>query len=118
MKLNRIQEPSYKNIDVPNYDIINNVIGRLSNDLNKQIEDYVIEGLKRRGFVFSNRFELEEFVKQRCRCEDNTDIKERVYYVDNTPFFLHNYKIEPSQMPLITDREYKINANLGTYAYL
>lgn len=27
-------------------------------------------------------------------------------------------QIEPLQVPSITDREYKITANLGTYAYL
>ena len=49
---------------------------------------------------------------------DNIDLKEKVYYVDNTPFFLHNYKSEPLQMPSITEREYKITSNLGNYAYL
>ena len=97
---------------------IGDVIGRLSNDLNKKLEDYVIEGLKRKGFEFKHKTELEAFVKERCKCEDNIDLKEKVYYVDNIPFFLHNYKSEPLQMPSITDREYKITANLGTYAYL
>ena len=46
------------------------------------------------------------------------DLKEKVYYVDNIPFFLHNYKSEPLQMPSITDMECKLTANLGTYAYL
>jgi len=97
---------------------IDSVIGRLYNDLNKKLEDYVIEGLKRKGFEFNHKLELEEFVKERCRCDDNIDLKEKIYYVDNIPFFLHNYKIEPLKMPSITDREYKITANLGTYAYL
>lgn len=103
---------------LPNYDIIHDVIGGLSNNLNKKLEDYVIDGLKRKGFEFKHKIELETFVKERCRCEDNIDLKEKIYYVDNIPFFLHNYKSEPLQMPSITDREYKITANLGTYAYL
>jgi len=97
---------------------IDSVIGKLSNDLNKKTEDYVIEGLKRKGFEFNHKLELEEFVKERCRCDDNIDLKEKIYYVDNIPFFLHNYKIEPLKMPSITDKEYKITSNLGTYAYL
>jgi methyl coenzyme M reductase subunit D len=97
---------------------ITDVIGRLSNDLNKKFEDHVIEGLKRKGFEFKYKIELEAFVKERCRCEDNIDLEEKVYYVDNIPFFLHNYKSEPLLMPSITDREYKITANLGTYAYI
>ena len=97
---------------------IHNIIGMFSADLNKKLEDYIIEGLKRKGFEFKHKIELEEFVKERCRCEDNIDLKEKIYYVDNIPFFLHNYKSEPLQMPSITDREYKLTANLGTYAYL
>ena len=31
------------NIDLPNYDIIHDVIGKLSNDLNKKLEDYIIK---------------------------------------------------------------------------
>ena len=115
LKLNSV---NLENIDLPNYDIIHDVIGRLSNDLNKKLEDYVIEGLKIKGFEFKHKIELETFVKERCRCEDNIDLKEKIYYVDNIPFFLHNYKNEPLQIPSITDREYKLTANLGTYAYL
>lgn len=118
MKPIKLSTQTFENMDLPNYDIIHDVIGRLYNDLNKKLEDYVIEGLKRKGFEFKHTLELETFVKERCRCEDNIDLKERVYYVDDVPFFLHNYKSEPLQMPSITDREYKITANLGTYAYL
>ena len=118
MKLTRVETPKIEDMDLPNYDIIHDVIGRLSNDLNKQLEDYVIEGLKRKGFEFKHKNELETFVKERCKCEDDVDLKERVYYVDDIPFFLHNYKSEPLQMPSITDMEYKLTANLGTYAYL
>jgi len=118
MKLTRVETPKFEDMDLPNYDIIHDVIGRLSNNLSKQLDDYVIEGLKRKGFEFKHKNELEAFVKERCRCEDNVDLKERVYYVDDIPFFLHNYKSEPLQMPSITDREYKLTANLGTYAYL
>ena len=45
-------------------------------------------------------------------------IKNKVYYVDNVPFFLHNYKSEQLDMHLMTKNEYKFTANLGTYAYL
>jgi DNA-binding winged helix-turn-helix (wHTH) protein len=98
--------------------MIHDVVSNLSNDLNKKLDDYVIEGLKRKGFKFKNKVELEAFVKERCSCKDNIDIKEKVYYVDNIPFFLHNYQIETLQMPLTTDNEYKITANLGSYVYL
>lgn len=118
MKQVKIEAPKFEDMDLPNYGIIHDVIGRLSNKLNKELEDYVIEGLKRKGFEFKHPLELEAFVKERCRCEDNIDLKQKVCYVDNIPFFLHNYKSEPLQMSSITDRGYKMTANLGTYAYL
>ncbi len=102
----------------PNYETIHDIASRVYNDLNKKLEDYVIEGLKRKGFEFNNKIELESFVKEYCRCEDRPHIKERIYFVNNEPFFLHNYKSEPLQTPLITDGEFKLTASLGTYAYL
>jgi hypothetical protein len=110
MKLNTA---AFENIDLPNYDII----GRLHDDLNRQLEDSVIEGLKRKGFEFKHKLELETFVKERCRCEDNVDLKERVYYVDNIPFFLHNYKSEMTN-PITFDWDVKMCTNYGFYAYL
>ena len=98
--------------------LIADVIGRLSSELNKQLEDYIIEGLKRKGFEFENRMELENFIKSNCRCEDRTDIMQRTYFVNDIPFFLHCYKIEMDLNPIQTDREFKMSANYGRYAYL
>ena len=98
--------------------LISDVIGRLSSQLNKQLEDYMIEGLKRKGFEFENRIELENFIKSNCRCEDRTDIKQRTYFVNDIPFFLHCYEIEMDLTPITTDREVKMSANYGHYAYL
>jgi len=69
-------------------------IDRISSELNKKLEDYIIEGLKRKGFEFENRLELETFIKNNCRCEDTLHKKERVYFANDTPFFLHKYEIE------------------------
>lgn len=94
------------------------LVGRLSSQLNKQLEDYIIDGLKRKGFEFENRMELENFIKSNCRCEDRTDIKQRTYFVNDIPFFLHCYEIEMDLNPITTDREVKMYANYGRYAYL
>ena len=118
MKLTKIESTKFENKDLLNYDMMHDIIGKLSNDLNTELEYYVVEGLKRKGFEFKHPVELAAFVKERCRCEDNIDLKEKIYYVDNTPFFFHNYKSEPLQMPSITDKEYKLTASLGYYAYL
>lgn len=114
MKLER-RKLDYEPQDPPL--LIASVIGRLSSQLNKQLEDYMIEGLKRKGFEFENRMELENFIRSNCRCEDRTDIKQRTYFVNDIPFFLHCYETEMDLNPIQTDREFKMSANYGRYAY-
>jgi len=87
-------------------------------ELNKKLENFMIEALKRKGFEFTDRFVLEDFIKSNCRCEDNVVLKERVYFANNIPFFLHKYKIEMDLNPKIEDNTIKMSANLGYYAYL
>jgi len=108
----KYQLSGFENIDLPNYDII----GRLSSELNKKLEDYIIEGLKRKGFEFENRLELETFIKNNCRCEDTPHKKERVYFANDTPFFLHKYEIEMTN-PITLDGDVKMCSNYGSYAY-
>ena len=116
--MNKIEASKFGDMDLSNHDIMEDIIGELRDGLNKKFENYVIEGLKRKGFEFKHSLELEKFVKERCRCEDDIYLKEKIYYVDNIPFFLHNYKSEPMQLPKITDRVHKITVNFGTYDYL
>ena len=92
------------------------IINTITENLSKKIEEHFIEGLKRKGFEFENKFELMEFVKNRCSCKHYNH--EKTYYVDNIPFLLHHYKIEPLQPPFIMDRELKINVDFGYCAYL
>lgn len=96
---------------------IHDVTSRLYSDLQNKLEDYIIEGLKRKGFEFENKTELENFVKTRCECKDNVSFKERIYYADNIPFFLHKYEI--IYEPITEDNNgIKMSANYGSYAYL
>ncbi len=94
------------------------LIADVSSQLNKQLEDYMIEGLKIKGFEFENRMELESFIKSNCRCEDRSDIKQRTYFANDIPFFLHCYEIEMDLNPITIDREVKMSANYGRYACL
>jgi len=93
---------------------ISDLISKLSEQLNKKVDDLIVEGLKRKGFVFENRNDIEKFIQSNCRCEDNIDLKKRTYFVNDTPFFLHGYEINP----MIIDRELKWTANLGSYKFL
>ena len=93
------------------------VTSRIFSELQTKLEDYIIEGLKRKGFEFENRTDLEEFIKTRCECKDNIYFKERIYYADNIPFFLHKYEI--IYEPITEDNNgIKMSANYGSYAYL
>ena len=100
------------------YDIMYSVISRLSYNMNSKLETFVIEGLKRKGFEFRNELELENFLKQRCRCEDNVNLKQRTYFVDDKPFFLHDYNIEMDLTPIIEDGKTTLKASYGSFAYL
>ena len=98
---------------------IGDIIGRLSSELNQQLENYMIEGLKRKGFEFENRMELENFIKSNCRCEDITHLKQRTYFVNEIPLFLHCYEIKMDLYPITNDiGEVKMSANYGYFAYL
>ena len=97
----KVMEPlkTFENTDLQNDEIIS----RLSDGLNSKIETFVVEGLKRKGFEFNNKFELFNFLKQRCKCDDNVNLKQRIYFVDDKPFFLHDYNIEMDLTPIIED---------------
>jgi hypothetical protein len=95
----------------------NAVTSRLISDLHKKLEDFIIEGLKRKGFEFENVIDLENFIKERCKTEDNIQKEQKTYFVDNVPFFLHNYKIEISNV-MQEDRDYVLRANYGSHVYL
>lgn len=97
--------------------LINEVVSEMSSKLNKLLDDYMIEGLKLKGFEFDNRHYLIEFIKSHITCIDNTDLMEREYSVDGIPFFLHSYKIEYPTGNWF-DKNYKIEANYGSFKYL
>lgn len=113
-----IKKIKLENMELPKFDFMSEAMNSLYNDLNNQLETAIIEGLKRKGFEFDDKLELELFIKNRCRCEDNIDLKERVYYIDDIPFFLHKYEIKMDLNPITEDRKTIISANYGTFAYL
>lgn len=118
MKLIKNTAPDFPEEDLPNYDIIHGVIGRLSAEINQKLDDFIVEGLKRKGFEFKNGSELREFVTLRCRCEDDLSIKKKTFFVDDIPFFLHNYNTEIIKSTMDIDEPFKITGDLGSYAYL
>jgi len=93
------------------------ITAKLAIELNKKLEDLVIEGLKRKGFEPENRSDLESFLKHNCRCEERSDLKQKTYFVNDIPFFLHCYEIEKPTITR-TDREFKISINQGYYSFI
>ena len=94
--------------------IINNTVVFVQ----KQLENLVIEGLKRKGFLFKNKMELEKFIVSNCRCEDNVNLKKRTYFVNDFPFFLHFYGVQIDSNPVYANGITTISANYGNYAFL
>jgi len=98
------------------FNFVDDITNKLYCDLNKQLDIYFIEGLKIKGFEFTNKTELELFIKQNCRCEDHINVKERVYFINDTPFLLYNYelntKIELKHNPITA------SATFGSFSYL
>jgi len=99
-------------------DTMKQLINTTTADLRKKVDDAIIEGLRRKGFEFDNPYDLEVFIKSRCICEDHVGKKQRTYFVDGRPFFLHNYEGDALMVfdkPIDTNT-YKFNC--GSFAYL
>ena len=110
MKLNKIE------LELLDYqDFLTN---KIANDLVKTFDDYIIYGLKLKGFDFGDNQSLEEFIKSRCRCEYYIPRREWTYFVDDEPFLLHNYEIDMNFGYEKTDRNTKITATYGYIKYL
>jgi len=90
---------------------------KICEELANKFERLIIEGLKLKGYEFENKIDLENFVKEHCRCEDYADVKQRTYFVKGVPFFFHDYNIvyEP-----ITENSngVSMSANYGLYRFL
>lgn len=98
-------------------DIQEQINREITQNLCNKFDEIILEGLKLKGFTFDNRYKSEEFIKLNCRCEDNIQFQQKIFYVNEIPFLLHNYEVifEP-----ITEynNEIKINANWGSYKFL
>ncbi|UII79985.1 hypothetical protein [Flagellimonas sp. CMM7] len=104
--------------DLPTY--TEHLTSEICQSMNSKIEELVLEGLKRKGFEFDDKLSLEKFVTTRCRVEDNKEFQEKTYFVDNTPFFLHKYRLTSNQGLGIGFKGHTITleADWGTYMFL
>jgi len=86
-------------------------------DLNRQVDNIFIKALERKGFHFARRDYLIEFIKQRCTCVDNIELKEKVYFVDEIPFLFHDYKTDFS-INHNENHSVTMNATIGSFAFI
>jgi len=107
------------NLDLPKDSslLLTNAIDKISSRLNNQLEDIIIEGLKRKGLEFQDRFAMLSFVELNCRCDDRPDLAQATYFVKDIPFLVHFYRAKISD-PIITERKVSISADYGHYAFL
>lgn len=96
----------------------NFIIKKMTNELTSQLEDVFIEGLRRKGFYFKHPKYRDEFIKVRCRCEDNLHLKEKIYYVDDIPFLMHRYNFEMNFETTNSEKGITLSADYGSFAYL
>lgn len=94
------------------------VVEQLTENLRSQQENIFIMGLALKGFHFENNHDLERFVKKRCRCENNTIYREKVYYVDETPFLFHKYETSINVTPKVRGDVVVVTGSLGSYKFL
>lgn len=90
----------------------------VSENINKQMDDIIIEGLKRKGFEFKNKYDLAEFIKSNCRCVENIQLKEKIYYVNDIPFFMHRYKLNIDIKTVVENGVTNFISTLGEFSYL
>ena len=99
-----------------NQDFLAKITRRMAERINEKLTEHFIEGLKRKGFEFKTREELENFIKSNCKCEDNVHLKQRKYFVNDIPFFIHYYEVD---MNINWDSNDSIKSvSYGNYRYL
>jgi len=62
------------------------LINTIATSPNEKFEKTLIKGLRRKGFEFKDRKELEVFVVENCRCESSPYSSDSVYFVNDIPF--------------------------------
>ena len=83
-----------------------------------EFDNKIIEGLKRKGYTFRTRNELEEFVKENCKIvrQEHEDLKEsQTFYVNKVPFL---YYVPATGLQKIDQNENRFSVTLGSYSFL
>ncbi len=78
----------------------------------KKIDELIIEGLKRKGYIFESREERRDFLKRHGESFNSIDIKSTTYFIKKEPFLeIYNEEID------FNFEDFKISA-ITKYRYL
>lgn len=118
IKKSAVNTYNMQELDLKYIEFQNNVIDDLKSGLVNSFDKILINGLKKKGFEFNHRSELNIFIKERCKCEQNNELNKRIYFVDNEPFLIHNY-LSPFEFNLKKTKDgATIVADMGSYYYI
>lgn len=101
-----------------NQSVVDDAIIHLRKDIENKLNDLFIKGLERKGFIFNNKKEIEDFIKKRCVCVMSYQTNEKTYLVDNIPFLLY---IEDNNLVKVNntiERDYRLTIDHGFYSFL
>jgi hypothetical protein len=103
---------------------INSITNKINSDINNELEQLFLDGLKLKGYEFKdldnpmNRLKLIEFVQRYCCKIVNISGTREAYTVKGEPFLIH-FKTE---MKIETIKEIngsiKISCDLGYYTFV
>jgi hypothetical protein len=105
------------NFSETDFSILEYSLNNMRMELSKMLDNVFVEGLKLKGFEFEKKSELESFIKSNCKYEHHVDVKQKIYYVNNIPFLLHNYEPEYDFDINKIDKK-RLTANCGYYCFL
>ena len=111
-----VPQQSFSNIN-DNHHLIGDAIKNIQNNLLNKLDNLIIEGLRRKGFVFENKNDLEKFIITNCRSEDNSEKKQKTYFVFEAPFVVHSYGILIDTRPIVKSLDFTIGASTS-YAFV
>jgi len=91
--------------------IMDEITNSVHNDLRKQIDNVIIEGLKKHGHEFKSTHEMIHFIKTRCRAVSfSTGVT--IYYADEKPYLEMTERFE------IEQQGNTFKATAGTYRFI
>ena len=99
--------------DLPNIDVLHEVVSDLSKRLAQRFDDIFKMALKKHGYEFESESEYHAFVSKYVRAEDYKRFQIKRFFVIGVPFLEHHYGTKTEFEA--TERKVSISSNWGAY---